>query len=107
MTSINIMLELTHQPPSPTTSTTIGLLSIDSKKKKVDEEQKMVNFDSIEINPGDEVVLPKHCKGVRSLNDIGLRDATDLKECIFIQMPSASNTRVLETRTFNKSECRS
>ncbi|PPS08299.1 hypothetical protein GOBAR_AA12341 [Gossypium barbadense] len=62
-------------------------------------------FDSIEINPGDTVVLPKHCKGVRSLNDIGLRDATDLNEYIFIQMPSASNTRVLETRTFNKSEC--
>ncbi|KAA3472411.1 putative disease resistance protein isoform X1 [Gossypium australe] len=41
MTSIDITLELTHQPPppSPTTSTTIELLSIDSKKKMVDEEQ--------------------------------------------------------------------
>ncbi|MBA0654581.1 hypothetical protein Goklo_021559, partial [Gossypium klotzschianum] len=51
--------------------------------------RKRVEFDSIEINPGDAVVLPydiqqlnlKLCKGVRSLEDIGLRDATDLKEC--------------------------
>ncbi|MBA0788376.1 hypothetical protein Gotri_026429, partial [Gossypium trilobum] len=51
--------------------------------------RKLVEFDSIGINPGDAVVLPydvqqlnlKLCKGVRSLEDIGLRDATDLKEC--------------------------
>ncbi|KAK5786784.1 hypothetical protein PVK06_041429 [Gossypium arboreum] len=51
--------------------------------------RKRLEFDSIEINPGDAVVLPydiqqlnlKLCKGVRSLEDIGLKDATDLKEC--------------------------
>ncbi|KAG4177243.1 hypothetical protein ERO13_A11G285400v2, partial [Gossypium hirsutum] len=51
---------------------------------------KLVKFDGIEINSGDAVVLPydigqlhlRWCKGVRSLNDIGLRDATDLKKIV-------------------------
>ncbi|TYJ11981.1 hypothetical protein E1A91_A11G316100v1 [Gossypium mustelinum] len=51
---------------------------------------KLVKFDGIEINSGDAAVLPydigqlhlRWCKGVRSLNDIGLRDATDLKKIV-------------------------
>ncbi|XP_017629319.1 probable disease resistance protein At4g27220 [Gossypium arboreum] len=50
---------------------------------------KLVVFERIEINSGDTVMLPydiqqlhlKHCYGARSLNDIRLRDAIDLKEC--------------------------
>ncbi|KAG8479450.1 hypothetical protein CXB51_029800 [Gossypium anomalum] len=49
----------------------------------------LVVFERIEINSGDAVMLPydiqqlhlKHCYGARSLNDIRLRDAIDLKEC--------------------------
>ncbi|MBA0788378.1 hypothetical protein Gotri_026430 [Gossypium trilobum] len=49
----------------------------------------LVVFERIEINSGDTVMLPhdiqqlhlKHCYGARSLNDIRLRDAIDLKEC--------------------------
>ncbi|KAG8480546.1 hypothetical protein CXB51_024597 [Gossypium anomalum] len=48
-----------------------------------------VRFEGIKINVGDEIILPYGikvlrllgCRGVRSINDIGLRDATDLKKC--------------------------
>ncbi|TYI03589.1 hypothetical protein ES332_A11G350200v1 [Gossypium tomentosum] len=50
---------------------------------------KLVLFERIEINSGDAVMLPydiqqlhlKHCYGAKSLNDIRLRDAIDLKGC--------------------------
>ncbi|TYH00100.1 hypothetical protein ES288_A10G247800v1 [Gossypium darwinii] len=46
-------------------------------------------FEGIKIDVGDEIILPYdieelsllECRGVRSINDIGLRDATDLKGC--------------------------
>ncbi|KAK5795133.1 hypothetical protein PVK06_036390 [Gossypium arboreum] len=46
-------------------------------------------FARIKIDVGDEIILPYgieelsllECRGVRSINDIGLRDATDLKGC--------------------------
>ncbi|KAB2063502.1 hypothetical protein ES319_A10G220300v1 [Gossypium barbadense] len=49
----------------------------------------VVRFKGIKIDVGDEIILPYgikelsllECRGVRSINDIGLRDATDLKKC--------------------------
>ncbi|PPS05628.1 hypothetical protein GOBAR_AA15027 [Gossypium barbadense] len=49
----------------------------------------LTKFARIKIDVGDEIILPYGvdelsllgCKGVRSINDVGLRDATDLKEC--------------------------
>ncbi|PPS05624.1 hypothetical protein GOBAR_AA15023 [Gossypium barbadense] len=46
-------------------------------------------FARIKTDVGDEIILPYgikelsvlECRGVRSINDIGLRDATDLKKC--------------------------
>ncbi|KAB2006203.1 hypothetical protein ES319_D11G326500v1 [Gossypium barbadense] len=51
---------------------------------------KLVLFERIEINSGDAIMLPydiqqlhlKNCYGARSLNDIRLGDAIDLKGCI-------------------------
>ncbi|KAG8480539.1 hypothetical protein CXB51_024581 [Gossypium anomalum] len=51
---------------------------------------KVIKFQGIKINRGDAITLPydirqlhvKDCHGVRSLNDVGLRDATDLKRCL-------------------------
>ncbi|KAB2063507.1 hypothetical protein ES319_A10G220800v1 [Gossypium barbadense] len=48
-----------------------------------------VRFKEIKIDVGDEIILPYgieelsllECKGMRSINDIGLRDATALKGC--------------------------
>ncbi|KAH1045845.1 hypothetical protein J1N35_036629 [Gossypium stocksii] len=48
-----------------------------------------VRFKEIKVDVGDEIILPYgieelsllECKGVRSINDIGLRDATALKGC--------------------------
>ncbi|KAK8589056.1 hypothetical protein V6N13_087934 [Hibiscus sabdariffa] len=50
---------------------------------------KLVTFESIDFNLGDEIILPhdirqlhlNSCCGITSLNDIRLRDATDLKVC--------------------------
>ncbi|KAE8667807.1 Nbs-lrr resistance protein [Hibiscus syriacus] len=52
-----------------------------------------VRFESIEINSGAAIVLPyqlqqlhfNHCKGVTSLNEVGLRDGTDLKVCELVR----------------------
>ncbi|TYI07689.1 hypothetical protein ES332_A10G243900v1 [Gossypium tomentosum] len=49
----------------------------------------VVRFKGIKIDVGDEIILPYgikelsllECRGVRSINDIGLRDATDLRKC--------------------------
>ncbi|KAB2063501.1 hypothetical protein ES319_A10G220200v1 [Gossypium barbadense] len=51
--------------------------------------RNIVGFRGIKIDVGDEIILPYgieelsllECRGVRSINDIGLRDATALKGC--------------------------
>ncbi|MBA0670319.1 hypothetical protein Goklo_024321 [Gossypium klotzschianum] len=71
---------------------------------------KLVKFDGIEINFGDTVVLsygieqlrPNWCKGVKSLSDIGLRDATDLKKilvetCNELEVVFSSKCHLLQT----------